>query len=402
MSAVLRVSLASALKREPAPAALPVLDVHGPQICIGGERGEDDLAVPVKPDAATLFGPRGACLLGAQGPLWISDTGHHRLLGWQRLPCDDNVPADWVIGQTDFTREGRNARSGPSAATLNVPTGVCAAGGGLAVADAWNHRVLIWRTLPNGHNVPADVVLGQDGFSSAESNRGSGGASAQSLFWPYGVHWDGAHLWVADSGNRRVLMWNGLPEQHGQPADLVLGQADFVCRDENGGAGPSASSMRWPHAVSRWGAKLCITDAGNNRIQVWNQTPARNNAPCDWVLGQKDFQGVDHNQSRYWPSAATLHMPYGVSAAGPWCIAADTANSRLVAWHEREAHSGAAAGALTGQAEFNAKGDNAWRTPTRRSLSWPYGIHARGDMAVVADSGNNRVLLWRLAAELAA
>jgi hypothetical protein len=402
MTAVLHVSLAPALKREPVPAAMPVLDVRGPQICIGGARGEENLAVPVKPDAVTLFGPRGACLMGAQGPLWISDTGHHRLLGWERLPCSDDVPADWVIGQADFTREGRNAKARPSAATLNVPTGICAVGDGFAVADAWNHRVLIWRAFPSGHNVPADVVLGQHDFCSAEPNRGSGAASAQSLFWPYGVHWDGAHLWVADTGNRRVLMWNGLPEHHGQPADLVLGQAGFDCRDENGGGVPSASSMRWPHAVSRWGAKLCITDAGNNRIQVWNQTPVRNNAPCDWVLGQNDFQGVDHNQSLYWPSAATLHMPYGVTAAGPWCIAADTANSRLIAWHEREAHGGAAACALTGQAEFNAKGDNAWALPTRRSLSWPYGIAVRGDMAVIADSGNNRVLLWRLAGELAA
>ena len=253
MTAVLHVSLAPALKREPAPAAMPVLDVRGPQICIGGARG-DDLAVPVKSDAATLFGPRGACLMGAQGPLWISDTGHHRLLGWERLPCRDDDPADWVIGQADFTREGRNAKSDPSAATLNVPTGICAVGGGFAVADAWNHRILIWHAFPTGHNVPADVVLGQDNSSSVESNRGSGSASAQSLFWPYGVHWDGQHLWVADSGNRRVLMWKGLPEHNGQPADLVLGQAGFDRRDENGGGVPTAEQHALAARAQRPGA----------------------------------------------------------------------------------------------------------------------------------------------------
>ena len=400
MTAVRHVSLAPALKREPVMASAPVLDVSGPAVCIGAERGEDNLAVPVKPGAATLFGPRGACLMRAQGPLWISDTGHHRLLGWAQLPTGDDVPADWVIGQPDFAREGRNAKTTPSAATLNVPTGISAVGDGFAVADAWNHRVLIWRNYPTAHNVPADVVLGQPDFACVDSNRGAATASAQSLFWPYGVHWDGADLWVADSGNRRVLMWHGVPQQHSQPADLVLGQADFECRDENGGGEPTARSMRWPHAICRWRGKLCVTDAGNNRIQVWERTPARNNVPADWVLGQREFNLVDHNQSLYWPSAATLHMPYGVTAAGPWCIAADTANSRLIAWHEGESHGGAAARALTGQSEFNAKGDNGWRSPTRGSLSWPYGISAQGDMAVIADSGNTRVLLWRLSSEL--
>lgn len=401
MSAVLRVSLKPSLKREPAPSALQVLDLAGPRVCIGGGRGDDDLAIPVRPDALSLFGPRGACLMGAAGPLWICDTGHHRLLGWARAPDRDGVPADWVIGQPGFKREGRNAKGEPGAATLNVPTGITPCGEGFAVADAWNHRVLIWRTLPRDHNVPADLVVGQQDFCSVESNRGAAAPSAASLFWPYGVHWDGARLWVADTGNRRVLMWQGLPRRNGQPADLVLGQVGFDCRDENGGGEPTAGSMRWPHALTFWKGKLCVTDAGNNRIMIWDRLPTADNESCDWLLGQSEFHLVDHNQSLYWPGAATLHMPYGVAAAGDWCIAADTANSRLIAWHVDDRGSGAAARALTGQVEFNAKGDNGWLAPTRASLSWPYGVTVSGGMAVIADSGNSRVLLWPLAPELA-
>lgn len=396
----LHVSLMPALKREPSPAALAVLTNEGPRVCIGGVRGDDNLAIPVKPDATTLFGPRGACLFEKQNVLWISDTGHHRLLGWASLPASDNVPADWVVGQADFGREGRNAKGAAGAATLNVPTGICALNEGLAVADAWNHRVLIWHASPTAHNVPADIVLGQADFTAVESNRGMANPSATSLFWPYGIHWDGSHLWVADTGNRRVLMWRGIPQANGAPADLVLGQATFECRDENGGASPCASSMRWPHAIATWGEKLCVTDAGNNRILIWDGVPTCNNAPAATVLGQNGFELVDHNQSLYWPSAATLHMPYGVTTIGPWCICADTANSRLVAWHIDDYHCGAAARALTGQVEFNAKGDNGWRTPMRDSLSWPYGISACNGSGVVADSGNNRVLIWPLSREL--
>jgi hypothetical protein len=43
------------------------------------------------------------------------------------------------------------------------------------------------------------------------------------------------------------------------------------------------------------------------------------------------------------------------------------------------------------------KGDNRWGTPQRDSLCWPYNVSASGDTLVVADSGNNRVLLWEAA-----
>ncbi len=408
MTKSLRVSLTSSLRREP-PAGetigVPLLDPHGPAVCLGGSVGFDGLAMPVKPSAQSMFGPRGACLLGhggASGPLWVCDTGHHRLLGWARRPSDD-TPADWVIGQPGFACEGRNAHGEPSAATLNVPTGITAladaAGsiGGFAVADAWNHRVLIWHEPPYRHNQPADVVLGQADFSSMTANRGATDPAANTLFWPYGVHWDGSRLWVADTGNRRVLMWQGLPRRQGQPADRVLGQSTFNRRDENGGGDPDASSMRWPHAIALWQGRLCVADAGNNRIMVWNGLPSQDGQACDHLLGQRDATLVDHNQSLYWPNAAALNMPYGLGAAGDWLIVADTANSRLLGWHRDDIHTGAAARALTGQPDFQAKGDNRWQLPVRDSLCWPYALTHHEGLAVIADSGNNRVLLWAMA-----
>ena len=398
---VLKVRLGSTLRlarTDDAVAGMPLLAPTGPDACLGGASGAEGLAVPVQPNATTLFGPRGACLLGVDGPLWVSDTGHHRLLGWKQKPLHDQQPADWLIGQPEFGREGRNAKGAVSALTLNVPTGIAACGAGLVVADAWNHRVLIWHRAPTGSQVAPDVVLGQADFASGASNRGADGPSDASLFWPYGVHWDGARLWVADSGNRRVLGWSGLPERNGAPAERILGQRDFGCRDENGGGEPSASSLRWPHAVATWRGRLCVADAGNNRVMVWDRAPEHDNAACDHMLGQTDCAKVDNNQSLYWPNAASLNMPYGMAAAGDWLLVADTANSRLIAWHADDCRTGAAARALSAQPDFSAKGDNRWQQPQRDSVCWPYGIAACGPNVVVADSGNNRVLLWRLAA----
>ncbi|MGC1413279.1 MAG: NHL repeat-containing protein [Acetobacteraceae bacterium] len=402
MATALRVNLTPALKHAPIPSRIAVLDREGPFACLGLSAGADGLAIPVAPGATSLFGPRGVSLMGPGGPLWVSDTGHHRLLGWARMPDADNAPADWVIGQPDFSQEGRNAKGQPGPATLNVPCGVTPLGNGIAVADAWNHRVLIWHERPEQNHAPADVVLGQSDFASVEANGGHATASAQSLFWPYGVHWDGVRLWVADTGNRRVLMWHGAPMRNGQAADLVLGQHDFGTRDENGGGEPSLSSMRWPHDVAVWDGSLCVTDAGNNRIMIWDVLPTRNDQACDRLLGQADPTQVDHNQSLYWPSACTLHMPYGIASSGKWLVAADTANSRLLGWHANDHAYQAGACALTGQDDFHAKGDNRWALPSRDSLCWPYGIAVCGDVAAVADSGNNRVLLWRLAPDLIA
>jgi len=399
----LRVRLTSTLRRAgavDAPAPRALLDAAGPDVCLGGSPSIDGLAMPVTPSATTLFGPRGACLLAPDGPLWVCDTGHHRLLGWARRPEHDHQSADWLIGQPDFAREGRNAKGAVSPYTLNVPTGLAACGDGLAVADAWNHRVLIWTRTPRDSFVAPDIVLGQADFVCGAANRGVDAPDADTMFWPYGVHWDGARLWVADSGNRRVLMWRGLPERNGQAADLVLGQRDCTCRDENGGASPNAASLRWPHAIATWRGRPCVADAGNNRVMVWNTVPDRDNAPCDHVLGQRDFGLVDNNQSLYWPNAASLNMPYGIAATGDWLVVADTANSRLLGWHADDCRTGAPARALCAQPDFAAKGDNRWQLPARDSVCWPYGAAACGPHAVIADSGNNRVLLWRLAAEV--
>ncbi len=400
MPQILHVSLAPT--QRPAAtadtAARALLNLAGASVILGA--ATEALAAPVTPTPHTMFGPRGGVLCDDDS-LWIADTGHHRLLGWKQCPDADNTLADLVIGQPDFFHEGRNAKGEVTAQSLNVPTGVAQCGAGLAVADAWNHRVLLWHKRPASSHTPADVVLGQSDFSSAEGNRGNDAPTAETLFWPYGVHWDEARLWVADTGNRRVLMWNGMPTKNGQAADLVLGQPDFTSRNENGGGEPNAMSMRWPHAVAIWRDRLCVTDAGNSRVMIWQRLPQTNNAPCDVVIGQRDFTCVDHNQSAYWPSAASLNMPYGISVANDYLLVADTANSRLLGWHYDDCETGAAASLLAAQSDFQAKGDNRWGLPMRDSVCWPYNLMAAGNTVLVCDSGNNRTLLWRLSDEVA-
>ena len=402
----MRVSLAPVRVKTPrldggmglTPADL--LAREGPSVMLGGCLGGNGLAKPIAPRADTLFGPRGAALAYPTGPLFVCDTGHHRLLMWKCAPRQDHAPADLLIGQPDFESEGRNAKREAGAATLNVPTGVAAANGILAVADAWNHRVLIWFGYPERANRAADLVLGQADFGGCLANRGKDRAGADTLFWCYGVTLAGHKLIVADSGNRRVLVWESIPTQNGAAADLVLGQRDFTTRDENAGGRDAVGGlgMRWPHAVALADDAILVADAGNNRIMVWRELPQDNGRPCDFVIGQADFLGLDHNQSQYFPTAATLNMPYGLCVQGERLIVADTANSRLLGFELAELGMGASASRLAGQHDFTDKGDNRWGAPARDSLCWPYNVSASGDTLVISDSGNNRVLLWEAAA----
>lgn len=372
-----------------------LLDPRGARVVLGG--ASTGLVAPLAPGADTLFGPRGACLAGTGGPLVVCDTGHHRLLVWMQPPSADAAPADFVIGQPDLASEGRNARGAVGAASLNMPTGIAADRDVLAVADAWNHRVLLWHGLPSRSNRPADIVLGQADFVSAAANRGLAAPRADTLSWCFGVAIQDGRLFVADTGNRRVLVWERVPTVNGAPADLVLGQPDFSLRDEDAGGAPDGVGMGWPHAVAVAAGRILVADAGKHRIMVWDRLPGFSGTPCDAVLGQPDRARTGANRMADAPTRASLSQPCGVTVMGGRVLVADTANSRLLGFAAARLVMGADADGLAGQATFDANGENRWGPARRDSLSWPYGVAACGGMLVVADTGNNRVLLWETA-----
>ena len=379
------------------PAAVALTAGAGPRVALGGERHAGGaFSQPIVPAADSLFAPRGAVLAAPEGPLVVADTGHHRVLIWHRVPERDGTPADVVLGQPDFASEGRNARGSVSGSTCNVPVGVAVRDGMLAVADSWNHRVLVWRTIPRTSNAAPDLVLGQATRDAGTLNRG-GAVAGDTLYWCSGVAFTERGLLVADTGNRRVLVWDALPERDGAPADRVLGQTRFDARDENGGGPCGPAGMRWPHALLVTDGRLVVADAGNNRLMVWDRMPDDDGAACDAILGQRDAFAGDHNGGTYWPTSSTLNMPYGCTVARDTLVVADTANSRLVGWRLDALRTRSTAYALAAQPDFLAKGDNRWSLAVRDSLCWPYGVSACGDTLVVADSGNSRVVLWDLA-----
>ena len=363
--------------------------------CWLGAPSPGGLALPAaQPTASQLYAPRGVWLDDER--LVVCDSGNHRVLIWHGVPHDDQAAADVVLGQASFTAEGPAAAGRGTGNGLHLPTGVIVVEGRLFVADAWHHRILVWNSVPVESDTPPDWCLGQPSLHDVERNRG-GDVMAHSLYWPYGIAWIAGRFHVADTGNRRLLIWNGLPDRD-RPADVVLGQPDTQSAAENRGGPPGPNSFRWPHAIAGSAERLFVADAGDHRVLSWAGRPDAD-TPADLVLGQPDFATTAELPHRP-QGAGRLRFPYGVAVVDDLLAVADTANNRVLLWQLPLAATVAApADDVLGQDDFDSSGENRWRAVTPDSLCWPYGLclHRGADGATqlaIADSGNNRVMIY--------
>ncbi|NJN19235.1 MAG: hypothetical protein HC822_24765 [Oscillochloris sp.] len=357
-----------------------------------GARSPFGLALPdAQPTPAQLYAPRGVYLDDQY--LIVADSGNHRVMIWHGVPAADEQPADVVLGQPDFYSEGARAGGRGPERGLHLPTGVAVYEGRLLVADSWHHRVLIWNQVPQHSDVAPDLVIGQADLFSVSENRGRA-CDALTLYWPYGMGYVAGWFYITDTGNRRVLGWNGLPEPD-QPPDLILGQPDACSRLENRGGDARGDSFRWPHAVAGDATRLLIADAGNHRVLGWAPRP-EHDRPADLALGQPDL--YSNGEFSYRPQGPQrLRFPYAISYEAGLLAVADTANNRVLLWRDPP-QSGAfhPADAVLSQPSFDVTGENRWKLVERDTLCWPYGIHLHRNRLAIADSGNNRVMVWQL------
>jgi uncharacterized protein (TIGR03437 family) len=238
----------------------------------------------------------------------VADTDNNRVLLWKSFPTSNGQAPDLVLGQPDFATVQLFA--GVKNNTLRGPQGVWIQNGKLFVADTQNHRVLIWNSIPTQNQQPADVVLGQKDFESAEAPAGAQlnpVAAANRLYSPASVTSDGTHVFVTDLGYNRVLIWNGIPSTVDQPADVVIGQPDFTSALPNNSVNFCASNgtdtngnptfpvrcektLDFPrYALPDGQGRLFIADGGNDRVLIYNSIPTSNGASANGVLGQSDF-----------------------------------------------------------------------------------------------------------------
>lgn len=359
--------------------------------CWLGAPAPGGLALPAaQPTLSWLYGPRGVYL--DNDHLVVADSGNHRVLVWHGVPERDEQPADLVLGQPDPVSEGPAAGGRGPERGMHLPTGVLVHDGALLVADAWHHRILIWDEVPQRGDQQPDRVLGQSDVSSVEPNR-AGQTSGCSMYWPFGIGLVEGWFYVADTGNRRVLGWaGGVPASADVPADLVLGQPDAVHREENRGGEVGPDSFRWPHAVTGDADVFLVADAGNHRVLGW-WPPLHADREAGLLLGQDDIHSAV--EFPYGPQRGDrFRFPYSAAVDAGRLAIADTGNNRVLMWDGVPA-AGREADAVLGQHSLQANGENRWSSVAPDTLCWPYGVSLHGDRLAVADTGNNRVTVWR-------
>lgn len=386
-----------------APAAGPLPTCYGPwrpRAVLGADSPGGLLLPDAEPTAGQLYAPRGVHLDADR--VVVADTGNHRILVFAGHPDRDGAEAAVVLGQADATSEGPQAGGRGPDGGMNLPTGVLVHEGRLIVADAWNHRILVWDRVPDRTDTRPDLVLGQHDREAVEPNRG-GAPTAASLYWPFGVAvLDDGRFLVADTGNRRVLIWEaGIPVDSETAADVVLGQDGPTDREENRGGAVSASSFRWPHAVVGDGrGGMVVADAGNHRALGWTVAPT-SDVPADFVLGQPDLTTAVEFPYRQQVGTG-FRFPYGAAtyatSTGRGLAVADTANNRVLMWDDLPHGPADEPTYVLAQPDFGSNGENRWQHVDRDTLCWPYGLGAYHEadthLLAVADSGNNRVVLW--------
>jgi len=288
--------------------------------------------------------------------------------------------ADFQIGQPDFSGSAPNvdASANTTAKTLSSPNGVCSDGAVLYVVDAGNDRVLKWNPAPTAIQTDAQTVLGKMSFT--------GGTLSDMGAILQGVRcWAAAgKLLVADDQYRRVMIWNSTTS-NGQAANLVLGATSLTTIPSSGAT--TQSTFQRPWAVWTNGTKVVVSDAAANRVLIWNTFPTANGQAADLVLGQPDFvTGTAANP----PTASSLNGAMGVWSDGTRLIIADTGNSRVLIWNTFPTTNGQAADIVLGQQDFVSKGFSA----TASTMRAPYGVHVTANTLFVADTINDRVLVF--------
>ena len=330
--------------------------------------------------------------------------------------------ADVVLGQADFTKIGPDNLQAPSSRTMRAPNGVASDGTVLVVADTDFNRVLIWNSIPTSNNAPADVVLGQADFTKVAPNEGQQNTPTQKSFrGPQGVWVQNGRLFVADTGNNRVLIWNTIPRSNFAPADLVVGAKDFTSVVQpditKTTIDAKQDNLLTPVSVTSDGTRMLVSDLGHNRVMIWNSIPRTNNPPADLVIGQPNFtEASENNTAKTCPSGekdadgkdlilarceASLEFPRFALSDGRYLFIADGGNDRILVFNEFPTTNGAKADATLGQigVRVNLISDSADPRGIASSgaVRTPQSLAFDGRNLYVTDPFNRRVMVFTMA-----
>ncbi len=375
-----------------------------------------DTANPNWVEGKELNSPTGIAIDNSTTPpgIYISDTANNRILGWHTAQFAPGTPADIVVGQPNGYQTSAGGPSTSSSRGLNAPTGLAVdSAGNLYVADSDNNRVLRFPTPLASNQASAlnpDLVIGQTSFASNTSNQNGISASSLSLAssgFPIlaGLVFDtSGSLYVSDVNNNRILVYPASALKagvSGPAANLVLGQPSFNSSIAAANR-LSTNTFSNPNSLAiDFKGRLYVGDA-LFRVLVFQppfitgSSAYRLAGIATQVSGQPTPASV---------SASAVGYVQGVTVAGQnlRLVAVDASNSRaliydpLETWPDPTVAISPTAQYIIGQSGYSDHTANrGFAEPTAGTLNSPYGAAASTTELFIADTGNNRILVYAI------
>ncbi|HSJ72038.1 MAG TPA: thioredoxin-like domain-containing protein [Acidimicrobiia bacterium] len=241
-------------------------------------------------------------VLAHEGRLWISDTGHHRVI--EADPVTGDVLAAYGTGT-------RGSDDGPALeASFNNPHGLTVGDGGLFVADTGNH--LIRRIDLATGEVTTVAGTGEQGWPPT-----SGSLRGTSLASPWAVAWSNGLLYIANAGTHQL--WRA------ELAFDTMGPYVGSAREGTLNGPFSTAELAQPSSLTLSDEGLLyFADSESSAIRVADLRSEETALVIGSDSGLFDFGDVDGTGSD-----ARLQHPLGTAIDGGTLYVADTYNSKI-------------------------------------------------------------------------
>lgn len=250
--------------------------------------------------------------VSATGRLYIADAGNHRVMGFHAIPKTNGQTADFVIGQPDFASNAANNGMLTQAQGLFRPTTVATLNGRFYIVDNENNRVLVFNSIPSSTVPTASYAIGQPDLYTISSGADySTGASY--LNRPVHIAFGDGRLYLSDNWNHRVLVYNSIPATSGLKPDFVIGQMDSTGASPNCMLMTNSNCLNDPRGLAVQGSRLAVSDAGNHRVLFFSLPVTADWATAQSVLGQSTMTSNMPSTSQtglYEPTVLTFDNGY--------------------------------------------------------------------------------------------
>jgi uncharacterized protein (TIGR03437 family) len=394
----------------------------------------DTVATAMKVEAASrlvkdrFFTP-SAVAFDPQGNLYVTDSeatdpaNYSRVLVF-RAPFATGMAASRIMGVYLAPTSSDPATPAPPIdvnvrdhTALTQPEGIFFLPGnaGIGVLDLLSSRILIFDALSQwpaetdeAISPQAKAVIGHNDFSNRQTNNGQPAPSATTLSLPTAAVMTSTELYLADSGNNRVLV---LPYASGSfaAATRVIGQDRMETGSANLVEGREFQFSRYTSSGVAYDAAivvdtrsdpphLFVADPNNHRVLGFRDIrKVRPGDKADLVIGQPDLSTAMCNYPNNdldRPTQSSLCFPVGLAIDNDGNLyVADSYNGRVLRFPDPFARQGTLpqADLVLGQSNFVTRITDA----SASKMSQPYGVTLMGDLGLwVSDVAHNRVLFF--------